>query len=291
MESLGARLRQERERQNMTLDQVAAATKIGTRMLKALEEDHFDQLPGGIFNKGFVRAYARHLSMDEEQAIADYLAATGASQPIKEPEAMLASLANHAEQSRTEKRNRFQSLPWDKLAALLVLIILGVVFWGRHRHKNPAFQQVHSPTPVMTPTASTPSPLAKASAPSPSEPSRPEPATRPVTSTAGVAQLQHSGSPEALVLLIQANAESWLEITADGKDILHELLFRRRTKTGARPEHEIVVKAGNIGGVDFTFNGKKLPPQGAENKVKTLRFDSSGLSTPIARTHLHANPA
>ena len=101
MDSLGTRFRQERERQKITLDDVATSTKIGTRMLKALEDDHFDQLPGGIFNKGFVRAYARHLGMDEEQAITDYLAATGASQPIKEPEAVLPALAVRAEESRT----------------------------------------------------------------------------------------------------------------------------------------------------------------------------------------------
>ena len=44
-------------------------------MLRALEEEKFDQLPGGIFNKGFVRAYARHVGLDEDQAIADYMAA------------------------------------------------------------------------------------------------------------------------------------------------------------------------------------------------------------------------
>ena len=151
MESLGARLKRERERQNMTLDQVATATKIGTRMLKALEDEHFDQLPGGIFNKGFVRAYARHLSLDEDQAIADYLAATGASQPIKEPEAVLAALATRAEESSAaEKPGGDDGLPWDKLAALLLLVALGFALWGsaqpqeescRHR---PAWQHADS---------------------------------------------------------------------------------------------------------------------------------------------------
>ena len=59
----------------ITLEEIAEATKIGTRSLRALEEQDFDKLPGGIFNKGFVRAYARYLGLDEEQAVADYLAA------------------------------------------------------------------------------------------------------------------------------------------------------------------------------------------------------------------------
>jgi hypothetical protein len=49
-------------------------------MLRAIEEEHFDQLPGGVFNKGFVRAYARQVGLDEEEAITDYLAALRESQ-------------------------------------------------------------------------------------------------------------------------------------------------------------------------------------------------------------------
>src|SRR5258708_11372435 len=49
-------------------------------MLRALEEEHFDQLPGGVFNKGFVRAYARQVGLDEEESVADYLAALRESQ-------------------------------------------------------------------------------------------------------------------------------------------------------------------------------------------------------------------
>ena len=79
MATFGAQLKQERERQGVTLEEISLSTKIGTRMLRALEEEHFDQLPGGIFNKGFIRAYARCLGMDEDQAVADYLAATGAT--------------------------------------------------------------------------------------------------------------------------------------------------------------------------------------------------------------------
>jgi cytoskeletal protein RodZ len=44
-------------------------------MLRAIEEEHFDQLPGGVFNKGFVRAYAKYLGLDEEETITGYVAA------------------------------------------------------------------------------------------------------------------------------------------------------------------------------------------------------------------------
>src|SRR5215831_564291 len=77
MGSFGERMRREREQRGITLDDVALTTKIRAGLLKALEDEKFEQLPGGIFNKGFVRAYARHLGIDEDQAVADYLTASG----------------------------------------------------------------------------------------------------------------------------------------------------------------------------------------------------------------------
>jgi hypothetical protein len=73
--AFGEKLRKQRELRGIELDAISNTTKISTRMLRALEDEHFDQLPGGVFNKGFVRAYARQVGLDEEETIADYLAA------------------------------------------------------------------------------------------------------------------------------------------------------------------------------------------------------------------------
>lgn len=75
MGTFGEKFRKERERRGFTLDDVSRVTKIGARMLKAIEDEHFDQLPGGVFNKGFIRAYARHLGLNDEEAITEYLSA------------------------------------------------------------------------------------------------------------------------------------------------------------------------------------------------------------------------
>jgi cytoskeletal protein RodZ len=85
----GSKFRREREKKGFSLDDVSNVTKIGTRMLQAIEEEQFERLPGGVFNKGFIRAYAKHLGMNDEQAVASYLEcvrraqgdALGASEP------------------------------------------------------------------------------------------------------------------------------------------------------------------------------------------------------------------
>jgi|SRR5579862_3054766 len=73
MGHFGDKFREAREKKDLTLDQVSNVTKISSRMLKAIEEEHFDQLPGGVFNKGFIRAYAKHLGLNDEEAVNDYL--------------------------------------------------------------------------------------------------------------------------------------------------------------------------------------------------------------------------
>jgi cytoskeleton protein RodZ len=73
MPTLGEELRHKREQRGITLAEIAEATRIGTRFLKAIETDNFSILPGGIFTRSFIRAYAKHVGMNEDQAIGLYL--------------------------------------------------------------------------------------------------------------------------------------------------------------------------------------------------------------------------
>src|ERR1700691_6720545 len=82
--AFGDKLRKQREQLGIALDAISNTTKISTRMLRAIEEEHFDQLPGGVFNKCFVRAYARQVGLDEEEAVADYLTALRESQFLQQ---------------------------------------------------------------------------------------------------------------------------------------------------------------------------------------------------------------
>src|SRR5713226_5838962 len=73
MPTLGEELRHKREQRRITLAEIAEATRIGTRFLKAIETDNFSILPGGIFTRSFIRAYAKYVGMNEEEAIGLYL--------------------------------------------------------------------------------------------------------------------------------------------------------------------------------------------------------------------------
>src|SRR5205807_8344371 len=130
----GDRLRREREMRGVTLEEISESTKISKRSLQAMEEEDFDLLPGGIFNKGFVRAYARFLGIDEEQAVADFLAVSNEqqSQVDKFP------LELHDEVNRPPLNPKRSLLP--VIVALLVLVAVAGAwtFWTKHKARENA---------------------------------------------------------------------------------------------------------------------------------------------------------
>src|SRR5215813_11802717 len=72
MPSLGQELKRAREDRGVTLHDIASATHIGVRFLQAIETDTYEVLPGGVFNRAFVRKFAKQVGYDEEQAIKLY---------------------------------------------------------------------------------------------------------------------------------------------------------------------------------------------------------------------------
>jgi cytoskeletal protein RodZ len=72
MPTLGEELKRRREERQIALTDISEATRIGTRFLKAIEMDNYGVLPGGIFTRSFIRAFAKQVGMDEDEAIALY---------------------------------------------------------------------------------------------------------------------------------------------------------------------------------------------------------------------------
>ncbi|HTV54959.1 MAG TPA: RodZ domain-containing protein [Terriglobia bacterium] len=72
MASFGGNLRREREMRRVSLEEISETTKISVRFLDALENEDFAKLPGGIFVRSFIRAYANYLGLDADSVIAEY---------------------------------------------------------------------------------------------------------------------------------------------------------------------------------------------------------------------------
>src|SRR5271154_6202357 len=121
MGNFGDTLRQEREFRGITLDAITRVTKISNRHLVALEQEHFDVLPGGVFNKSMVREYARVVGLDQEEWVGRYLSAHQSTRDADEDGWM--RFAENASKARGESlRSRpDQRLRWTGIAVLLLL--------------------------------------------------------------------------------------------------------------------------------------------------------------------------
>ena len=262
MGSFGERLQREREMRGITLEEIADSTKIGTRSLRALEQEDFDKLPGGIFNKGFVRAYARYLGIDEEQAVVDFLAAAGESeQPLPSP-------------SPREKPAAAASGGWS-WAAVLALVALaagGFAAWKLNlgpfaKHAAPQIEAAR-PAPAVQPPAPSSSSAQSGAATSAGQAGAPPPA--------GPTASPSSTASEGFVLLVRAKESSWLSITADGRVVMEGTLAAADIRE-VRAKKSVVLKLGNAAGVEVTYNHTVLPPLGRAKEVKTVVFTPEGL--------------
>ncbi len=175
MGEFGDKFRKAREKKGISFDDASNVTKIGTRMLQAIEEENFERLPGGVFNKGFIRAYAKHLGLNEEDAITAYLAcvqkaeadayqalepessaesrpdarrkrrsaaatkpATKAqsSEPIEELPELQLPRADHVRPRRKDRGDDGLDIPWRIIAVAAVVIILAIILWMRRSHNS-----------------------------------------------------------------------------------------------------------------------------------------------------------
>src|SRR5277367_3713354 len=100
MSDFGETLRREREARGVALEAITKVTKISNRHLLALEQEQFDVLPGGVFNKGIVRGYARVVGLNEEEWVQRYLSACNSGGAVMEDDDGWMQFAENASKGR-----------------------------------------------------------------------------------------------------------------------------------------------------------------------------------------------
>ena len=147
MGNFGDTLRQEREFRGITLDAITRVTKISNRHLVALEQEHFEVLPGGVFNKSMVREYARVVGLDQEEWVGRYLSAHQSTKDVDEDGWMrFAENASKARGDAGQRSRPDQRLRWTGIG-LLVLLVAGLTwFVWSYVHKRMSMGTSPHPT-------------------------------------------------------------------------------------------------------------------------------------------------
>jgi cytoskeleton protein RodZ len=236
--NFGERLKRERELREVSPNEVVVATRISLRFLEALENEDWEKLPGGIFNRGFVRAIARYLGLDEESLLAEYDQARGdqSAEAVAAPE------------------NRIPSPPkWvvaafalGALVVIAALVVAGVFGWRRYsarRHGKPS-----SATQSLG--------AAQAASLPPGDP--------PLANSA------------ALDLSVSTSAATRVRILADGKVVLDSKIPKGQTRHFSA-ETAFEVTAADSSAVLLELNGQTMPPIGSPGASGTIVLSEKDL--------------
>lgn len=219
---LGEELKRRREELGLTLAQISDATRIGTRFLRAIETDDFSVLPEGIYTRSFIKAYAKHVRMDEEAAMRLFQEQTGA---LEAPADNLEPVVE--EKPFVYKEPAAGFWPAAVVAAALALV-LSTGAWAILHYLGKS-----SDSPGV---ATTQTPVAEA-------PPTTNPAVQPVADDG------------TLKVTLQAKDDCWIGYTADGGKRTSKMLAEGQVEQIHATE-SVDLSIGNTTVISMQINGR-----------------------------------
>ena len=262
--TFGEHLRREREMRGVSLDEVSQATRIGTRFLEALEDERWKDLPGGVFNRGFLRSIARYLGLDEEALVAEYAQVTNDRPQIAEWSAS----AREGGAEPKPKTGRRLAL----LVTLLFLTAAGAAGWWSWNQYGSVVRAWRSPLPTVPEPKPPAAPAGAVAAPG-TETSGPVPAPG---DSAGTAPQSTAAVPEELELRVEVSRTTEVSVAADGKSLFQGKMSRGESRTfKARDRFEVSAK--NSFALVLELNGVSMPPVGAPDSPGSVTLTRKDL--------------
>lgn len=247
---LGRIFREERERLGYSLDMVEEETKIRKLYIRAIEEEDFAVLPPRVYATGFVKRYARLLKLDENELGQEFqLLAYG--EPEEEP---LAPVINN---DRVKKKTSFnlQDIKMGRLLAAILFLVI-VIWLGNLLVNYITDRQVDVPGPQP-----------------PSKVEKQTDKPKPVES-------KSKNVVDKAMLSITATQRCWVSVAIDGEEQYNGILIPSQ-EMKFEGKNTLLIKAGNAGGLEVTFNNKKMKPLGNYGEVVTYEFLKDGTSREI----------
>jgi cytoskeletal protein RodZ len=248
--NIGLRLRQAREARGVSLRDIAATTKISISALKAIEENNLSHLPGGLFGRAYLKAFATEVGLNGDEIVREF-------RQQLEPEDPAPAV------SVDERRSRLLlSLSVSTTAAVLVLS-------GAFVLRSLEFHQIQQDLRDQdTPVSDTSEALAASGAP--------DEALDIVTNVA----LTEPSTPP-LRVEIRLIGECWVSASADGQRVLHRLM-----QAGERAQIEateaIDLRIGDAGALEYSINGRAGRRLGRSGEVVTLQVTSDSPDRYVA---------
>ncbi len=243
--TLGEKLQQAREARGISIREVAENTRISPLYLTSIENNDYKPLPGGIFNKGFIKSFAKYVGIDEQEALADY------STLISQEETLTEEPQTYKPEVLTDDYANSSSLSTIIFAAVIIgLMIFGILAGLRYWQSTPA-EEVSKNTnqPITNPVSNSESNAAPLN-------------TNPNTVVPSTSEIK---------LEFKALSEKVsVEATVDGKKASKEITPEAPEIYTAQQSLKLRYYRGFFDKVQLTLNGKLMaaPPIGKTNGIE-----------------------
>ena len=236
---LGTQLRQARQEQGLSLEQVAAKTLIQRRLLQAIEAGQLDELPEPIYIQSFIKQYADALGLNGAELSSDF-PTTG--------------------DRRLSIKPLWKRLPAAQLRPIhLYLIYIFVIICAVN-----SLSQMLSRSDLEVSSRHQSKPVQPGSKQTQVLPSK---KLKSVNNTPSAA----TKISKPVRIDVSLKAPSWVRVVADGKTQFEGVLPEGTQRTWVAQE-QLTVRAGNAGGVVVTFNQEKAKQMGNPGQVQEVTF-------------------
>ncbi len=276
MKRLGEFLREKRQAQGISLEQISADTRISLDMLKAIEDGNVKQLPPPVFIKGFLRAYAEKIGLDPEEVIVEY-------------QDLIEETNTHRE--AMEKFNQRLHPKSSRKKVFVLLTVLGLLagltfisYRYSHVRKESATSADVEPGSSSlekrrVSSGDFGSGLNRKQAASVSRKidAKPGPRSEPeISEPKAESSAVVSSTPTPFVLRAKAMETTWLHIIID-ESREREYMLQPGEQLTWMAASGINLLVGNAGGIQLYLNDEPLKPLGASGKVVRLQLPDPSL--------------
>ncbi|WP_139240465.1 RodZ domain-containing protein [Geitlerinema sp. PCC 9228] len=250
LRELGALLRETRQEKGMSVEEVSAKVKIRACILRAIEEGNLDKLPEAIYVRGLLYRYAEFLGEDSSEISQQF--------PVDEFNWLFA-------------KHFWLQLPMPQLRPIhLYLFYILLVGFSVQGLSSFVTRSASDSNPMRTSSqVQEPSWPPRDAPTSRDRPTQPQPATAQ-SSTRPTSQSAASSEPPIRVGLI-FKEKSWIRIEVDGQTEFEGTLPEGTQRTW-EAQQEVVIRAGNAGGVLVALNGEDAKPMGQPWAVEEVTF-------------------
>ena len=264
---VGYTLRQERERQNLSIGDIEQGTSIRADYIEAIENGEYDKLPGKVYTKGFIKNYAKFLGLDADAVGKEFAADMNEIESTPEPAPEIEESAPtptkpvEVKPVKKERKPLGHSVQQESRRSSSKLIVAAVILIAAVAGSAWAFL-----------SGSDDNNVAKVNPPVQQQTVAPEPA--PVENPTPVANANPAPKSDSVEVQARFNDRCWVLVTVDGAVVQEGVIDGGQTLSWEGKEN-ITFRLGNAGAVEFFQDGKSLGVLGGIGDIADKTFTRS----------------